>query len=159
MANGMEPGLLAGLHEFPTLSNVSAASASKPADIPSTFFPTLVMPSVEPYSPKSNSYSSDALRVTKIKPAGDVIHVFSHIKKTYRVQWIVLEGGGPDPPVLNRAILSAGKTTRTQKKRKRKSEEDTGDNDEDKLLVFAKWIPLGKVTDAKYAVPIVFYIT
>jgi len=26
--------------------------------------------------------------------------VFSHIRKTYRVQWVVLEGGGPSPPAL-----------------------------------------------------------
>ena len=31
---------------------------------------------------------------------GDVLHVFSHIRKTYRVQWVVMEGGGTSPPQL-----------------------------------------------------------
>jgi hypothetical protein len=31
---------------------------------------------------------------------GDVLHVFSHIRKTYRVQWVVLEGAGTTPPQL-----------------------------------------------------------
>lgn len=42
----------------------------------------------------------DPLRITDIKAAGEVVHVFSHIRKTYRVQWVVLEGGGNDPPPL-----------------------------------------------------------
>ncbi|KAI0360470.1 DNA glycosylase [Trametes cingulata] len=50
------------------------------------------------------SPSPGAPRVAKIVPAGDVLHVFSHIRKTYRVQWVVLEGGASDasghPPAL-----------------------------------------------------------
>ncbi|PIL27683.1 hypothetical protein GSI_10836 [Ganoderma sinense ZZ0214-1] len=47
--------------------------------------------------------SAGTLRVVKIVPAGDVLHIFSHIRKTYRAQWVVLEGGcadGHGPPPL-----------------------------------------------------------
>lgn len=37
-----------------------------------------------------------------------MIHVFSHIKKTYRVQWVVLEGGGRDPPSLTSRLADIG---------------------------------------------------
>lgn len=50
------------------------------------------------------------MRVVKIVPAGDVLHVFSHIRKTYRVQWVVLEGGSSDepPPLVRRPELGDG---------------------------------------------------
>ena len=51
--------------------------------------------------------SATALRLVKIERAGDVLHVFSHIRKTYRVQWVVLEGGGTCPPELARRSTPA----------------------------------------------------
>ena len=44
--------------------------------------------------------AGDLLRIVNIMPAGDVTHIFSHIRKTYRIQWVVLEGGKSDPPSL-----------------------------------------------------------
>lgn len=61
--------------------------------------------SVLPYKERSlqnlepKCSSSPEYRVVNITPMGDVPHVFSHIKKTYRVQWVVIEGGCV-PPVL-----------------------------------------------------------
>ena len=40
------------------------------------------------------------IRISQVISAGDVLHVFSHVKKTYRTQWVVLEGGGSSPPSL-----------------------------------------------------------
>jgi A/G-specific adenine glycosylase len=48
----------------------------------------------------ADTVRSDSPRLVKIERAGDVLHVFSHIRKTYRVQWVVLEGGGASPPEL-----------------------------------------------------------
>lgn len=42
---------------------------------------------------KESRSSEDDLRIVKAKPAGDVLHIFSHIRKTYRVQWVLLVGG------------------------------------------------------------------
>jgi len=49
-------------------------------------------------------------RLVKIERAGDVLHVFSHIRKTYRVQWVVLEGGGTSPPELAKRPSLASST-------------------------------------------------
>ena len=48
----------------------------------------------------SSAEGSSTVRIVQMAPAGDVVHIFSHIRKTYRVQWVVLEGGGPAPPCL-----------------------------------------------------------
>jgi len=37
--------------------------------------------------PKTQKPSDDDCRIVKIQCVGDVVHVFSHIRKTYRVQW------------------------------------------------------------------------
>lgn len=44
--------------------------------------------------------AESALAIAQIKPAGEVVHVFSHIRKTYRIQWVLLHGGGSHPPAL-----------------------------------------------------------
>ena len=57
---------------------------------------------------------SDVPRLVKIERAGDVLHVFSHIRKTYRVQWVVLDGGSASPPELadRSALVSSPKKTK-----------------------------------------------
>ena len=67
------------------------------------------LPLVDACSETVDTARSDVLRVVKIERARDVLHVFSHIRKTYRVQWVVLEGGGAGPPELaNRSTLASG---------------------------------------------------
>lgn len=103
------PGLLAGLHEFPTRSNVTDLASLKPSGMQSiaqeTIKDTLVT-SVSPFkaldslgakTKASAATPPSELRISKIKNAGDVLHIFSHIRKTYRVQWILLEGGSSSP--------------------------------------------------------------
>jgi len=97
-----DTGLLAGLHEFPTRADVEESSTKLKvlaqdvlqelfANPPPPYRATLQM---------AKKVVSPCLVVRKIQLAGDVPHVFSHIKKTYRVQWILLEGG-EGPPALN----------------------------------------------------------
>ncbi|TCD67796.1 hypothetical protein EIP91_011924 [Steccherinum ochraceum] len=108
-----EGGLLAGLHEFPTTPNVSVTSPQDMADCAqSSLRQLLVHPpplscspaarnpprrSVKPGPPSDSEEEEeegvDDLRIAKTKPAGDVLHIFSHIRKTYRVQWVLLLGG------------------------------------------------------------------
>lgn len=147
-------GLLAGLHEFPTSANVSGASASALIKIPHTLLSELLQAPPSPYTTssfftprsKSSAPSSAGLHISKIKPAGDVIHVFSHIRKTYRVQWVVLEGGGSEPPMLAASVHQAKKLTKAERKAGLKEEFAT----EEPLPVTAKWISIDEVMDAKY---------
>jgi A/G-specific adenine glycosylase len=46
-----------------------------------------------------------SVRVVDEKPAGNVVHVFSHLRKTYRVQWVILEGESTGRPRLPQSSL------------------------------------------------------
>ncbi|KAJ4479837.1 DNA glycosylase [Lentinula lateritia] len=101
-----DKGLLAGLYEFPTTYMASApASMEMAPDLLHHHLLDVLEDSVLPYKERSlqnlepKCSSSPEYRVVNITPMGDVSHVFSHIKKTYRVQWVVIEGGCV-PPVL-----------------------------------------------------------
>jgi A/G-specific adenine glycosylase len=105
------PGLLAGLHEFPTSPEVPASiSTSEERETAMTLLSCLFeSPPLDASSKVADTAQrSGAPRLVKIQRAGDVLHVFSHIRKTYRAQWVVLEGGGASPPKLaRRAALAA----------------------------------------------------
>ena len=95
--------------------------------------------------------TSDILRVVTIKAVGDVVHVFSHIKKTYRVQWVILEGGEDEPPGLHEELcLSPVPTLKSDKRGKMpsssKSAKSSGSS---KDTAVARWVPLEGVESAK----------
>lgn len=170
--NAASAGLLAGLHEFPTSDNLSgaAASASAQTKIPHALLRDLLITAPDPYvptnffAPKSQSAGASSgarLQITKIKPAGDVVHVFSHIRKTYRVQWVLLEGGGNSPPELApNALLSIKKQSnrklKSGSKGKGKWKKDDSEVEDPELSqseiipVAGKWTLLSEVADAKY---------
>jgi A/G-specific adenine glycosylase len=102
-------GLLAGLHEFPTSPEVHASiSASEERETATTLLSRLIeSPPGDTPSNHVDVARSGVTRLVKIERAGDVLHVFSHIRKTYRVQWVVLEGGGASPPELETQTRSA----------------------------------------------------
>ena len=85
--------------------------------------------------------SATALHLVKLERAGDVLHVFSHIRKTYRVQWVVLEGGGTCPPEL--ALQSTPALPRMPGSKRLKA---SGDSPKSESM----WIRLDKVEEAKY---------
>lgn len=170
------PGLLAGLHEFPTSPNVPTPTT--PAELkrlPYTLLRPLLKVPPLPLSPGGGARPATrpepaACQIVKVKPAGDVLHVFSHIRKTYRVQWVVLEGGGdsapeltvPEPePAASRGGRSKPKPTPKPKGKSRKKKNDTSDEDDEDvegagetastsaLPCTAMWIPLDRVEDQK----------
>lgn len=168
-------GLLAGLHEFPTSDNVaSGLSASAMHAIPHELLSTLLAVPPQPYTrPARRRTPGDAssnelgpLIIAEIIPAGDVVHVFSHIKKTYRIQWVLLTGGGPEPPPLahplEREAGVGGGTTRTatdadagrdlkpsRGQRKGAKRQKTGVAGAPLSLEAATWKLLAEVPDAK----------
>jgi A/G-specific adenine glycosylase len=96
-------GLLAGLYEFPTLPDVSSTiSASAQSQIPSRLMSSILAVPVQPESFVAKTDADrETIRIMRIRSVGDVLHIFSHIRKTYRVQWVVLEGGrNGQPPTL-----------------------------------------------------------
>jgi A/G-specific adenine glycosylase len=112
-------GLLAGLHEFPTSPEVPASiSVLEEKETAMALLACLIIKSPSPVDsqPKAaDTAQSGAPRLIKIERAGDVLHVFSHIRKTYRVQWVVLEGGGADPPGLAKRSSSLASGTKKTK--------------------------------------------
>ena len=99
---------LAGLHEFPTVPNVSGAAATSEnaPEIVNKLLPSLLVHPPSPWrkgsQPKSmGGTTSDIVRIMTMKAVGDVVHVFSRIKKTYCVQWVILEGGEDESPELH----------------------------------------------------------
>lgn len=166
-------GLLAGLHEFPTVPNISGASATaaKVAEIPNSLLKDLIVdPHLCLYSDSKrqnrfelesgdnndnnyNKSATGAMRIVHVKPVGDVIHVFSHIRKTYRVQWVLLKGGGDEPPKLRHdsALSTDGKTRAVQKGKSRKRSDVSEDSEAVKATTtdVARWVPLDQVEHAK----------
>ncbi|KAI6098804.1 DNA glycosylase [Pisolithus croceorrhizus] len=150
-----EGGLLAGLHEFPTVAAVSdslAASKDDP-EILDKWLSNLFIdpPSLcfkDSNSQKVGCETTGTLRVAMIKPVGDVVHVFSHIKKTYRVQWVILEGGGDKPPGLQDESRLPTVPTREmikgngKDKRQKVSRTSRGGN---AITSAAQWVPLDEV--------------
>ena len=174
-----DTGLLAGLHEFPTRADVQdAESPEQLRTIGQEVLRDVLTIPPPPYQPStSKSVPSEnqdgiGLRITKVKPAGDVLHVFSHIRKTYRVQWILLEGASPNntdpgkPPKLkpNYTFASAiattecdsktskkkGKTEKSGKVRTKDGETSVPQTANKPNEPGLRWVQFDEVKDAKY---------
>jgi len=87
----------------------------------------------------------EMVTVSSIQPVGDLLHVFSHIKKTYRVQWVVLEGGANPPAILE----GVSHEQRPLKEIKKGAVRDNiMDIPSDPMA--ALWVSLDKVPETKY---------
>ncbi|KAG1781887.1 DNA glycosylase [Suillus placidus] len=155
-------GLLAGLHEFPTLPNLSgvkASSTSNMAEIPYTLLQELLVQPPSSHSDKmplkklatSNS-SYNVPEVIQVTSAGDVVHIFSHIKKTYRVQWVLLEGD--ELPQLRQTVSpdqgarENGNRAKNPKGKHKGSEVSEVELNTIPQTLSAQWVPLTQVLDA-----------
>ena len=122
---------MAGLYEFPTSDNVS--KSIKPA-AQERLGRDILVHLVQCTSEQT---------VAKIIPIGDVVHVFSHIRKTYRVQWIIVKGGMAPPKVITHEMPHSleqqleKKTTKGNCKAPTKSSQN------------GLWIPLNEVGETK----------
>lgn len=147
-------GLLAGLYEFPTSANVSksmtpVAQTAVPAKILSTLVQdgSLLMTTPKNQNRvRDDSVQTEKLTISSIQPVGDVLHVFSHIKKTYRVQRVILEGGANPPATLLDASLH---NERPMKKIKKEKGTVKDVNVTATSGPIAVWIPLDKVLETK----------
>ena len=122
---------MAGLYEFPTSDNVS--KSIKPVaqeNLGRDILAHLVQCTSEQ-------------TVSKIMPIGDVVHVFSHIRKTYRVQWVIVKGGLAPPKVLSHEMPHEFEQRLGKKSTRgnRKAPTQCSQN--------GLWIPLNEVAEAK----------
>ncbi|KAK0208996.1 DNA glycosylase [Desarmillaria ectypa] len=91
-------GLLAGLYEFPTEANISGTLPdTRLAEILRAQLSSLLQSPIRVPESTGKDQTDASCRIVKIQTAGDVSHVFSHIRKTYRVQWVITEGGDEPP--------------------------------------------------------------
>ncbi|KAG6335022.1 hypothetical protein ID866_4067 [Astraeus odoratus] len=161
----MLSGLLAGLHEFPTVPSISGApavSGGAPEIVDKLLAGLLVNPP-PPFRTDSHTQrvepdmNNEGLRIDTIRPVGDVVHVFSHIRKTYRVQWVVLEGGGDEPPtLLDESCASSlpihGKAAGNGKEKRIKIPEKSkgySSSSQPRGATRSRWVPLEEVESAK----------
>lgn len=137
------PGLLAGLHEFPTMESVSSSQSDDNKHLGSVITRYIENGSQILESPRQ---PADVPHVAKVHPVGDVVHVFSHIRKTYRVSWVVLTGTG-GPPAL-RAPTGA-QPTQKKSTRTKKVASVSANNGGDISPPHSAWIKLSDVEHAK----------
>lgn len=90
-----ENGLLAGLYEFPTIEKAAAETPDE--EHTEKLISTYLKDGV---NHQLSGDSADLPRIVSTRSKGDILHVFSHIRKTYRVTHVVLEGGAT-PPALS----------------------------------------------------------
>ncbi|KAF8223425.1 DNA glycosylase [Tricholoma matsutake] len=149
-----EGGLLAGLYEFPTSANVSkTTSHDAMARIPNKLLSRLLSSTVPPYNKNRSKSQNDALQIKELHFAGDVVHVFSHIKKTYRTQWVVLQGGENLPSFRQDITKQPGKHVEMSDKEKLM---DGGDDElSTPLSAGPVWIKLEDVSNANMGTGVV----
>lgn len=152
-------GLLAGLHEFPTAPDVavSGLTASAMHATAHTLLAGALQTPPPPYArggTRTTAVQADGLRIAHIKPAGDVVHVFSHIRKTYRVQWVLLEGGAGVPALAPVPAQTAAPKKGAKRARKSHPEElGEGVEGAEGAPPRAMWRQLEDVPAAKYVLP------
>jgi A/G-specific adenine glycosylase len=115
--------------------------------LPNELLSHLLLSTVLPLNNRNkNIERKDALHIKQIEPVGDIVHIFSHIKKTYRAQWVVLEGGETPPSLRN-------ELAKPSPNRKDEPGSETMINDSAisaSTSIVAKWAMLKDVSNAKY---------
>ncbi|OCH93957.1 DNA glycosylase [Obba rivulosa] len=141
-----EGGLLAGLHEFPTAPDVPVGLS--PAAARDTAHRALAELLAEPLAAQASPAGADAVWIARVAPAGDVVHVFSHIRKTYRVQWVLLEGGGAPPPLRPAVPRPDAAKRKAAGRSKPRARADGAAEAARNVPLVAAWTPLAAVAEA-----------
>lgn len=103
-------GLLAGLYEFPTEANISGTlSDARIVEILQAQLSTLFQSPIRVPRSTEKEQSDASYTIIQTQLAGDVLHIFSHIRKTYRVQWVIIEGGDEPPEAATPQRPSRGR--------------------------------------------------
>ncbi|KAL0581509.1 hypothetical protein V5O48_000567 [Marasmius crinis-equi] len=147
-----EKGLLAGLYEFPTTPNVSASlSREKTTEIGLEQMISVIESPVAQADSRRRTGGGDQTNsdysLADVHFAGEVQHIFSHIRKTYRVQRLRIEGGDRPPSLRPPCSAVQGKI---KAKSRKKPERDA-----DSAPPHAVWTPIDKVAEANIGTGVV----
>jgi len=94
--------------------------------------------------------SETPFEVTKIlRLPKDIVHIFSHIKKTYQVQWIVLSGGTAPPPTIIDNTTARPMLAKTTGKRQSAQEKSRYFAGTETAPRETSWMPIDQVDNAK----------
>ncbi|KZS97152.1 DNA glycosylase [Sistotremastrum niveocremeum HHB9708] len=136
------------LHTAPHLTSSTISQAKKyskttrkppPGSISSFFQKTAPVGEVSDVTSPTESLPQGSLKLVHVEHAPPVTHVFSHIRKTYRPIWVILEGGS-EPPHLKPMSCPSMTKPKTKRKstKKRKVLEDSDDEFSESELVEEK---------------------
>ncbi|KAL1747396.1 DNA glycosylase [Schizophyllum fasciatum] len=142
-----ENGLLAGLYEFPTLENVSGSAC------PEAHTKKLLSLYLKDRVQSTQSGDDDHhLRLVSSQPKGDVLHIFSHVRKTYRVAHVVIQGGAAPPALVARPSQDRPSATPTPVKKGKAKGKEKGATAASASAPADKpagiWTDIAKVSDA-----------
>ncbi|KAF8899765.1 DNA glycosylase [Gymnopilus junonius] len=154
MTRRPENGLLAGLYDFPTSVDVSTTITHHEQESLSSKILSNLVSGFSPAPTFHNSHESGDVKVggtsiTKIQPVGDVLHIFSHIRKTYKVLWVVLEGGSKPPGILE--SFSIQEPARKKAMNGKGTIDIKPQTDQDVVI----WVPLDKVMETNIGTGVV----
>lgn len=145
-----ETGLLAGLYDFPSSPNACKNSTPETIKLATlkllgTMFGRVMREPVTSLSPdKGQRRSTREAEVIDMSIIGDVAHVFSHVRKTYRVVWILVTGGDRPPEFrINGAGKLPGKLV--HRSTKQVKNEDQMESD---LRTEGTWTSVDQVANA-----------
>jgi len=137
------PGLLAGLYDFATSANISKRSTTGSIKPLSLKYLGEIFGCVFREDAMVNSdENSQKVELARVSVIGDVSHVFSHVKKTYRVVWTLMTGGDR-PPMLRKA-----KAPRSSNQPVRKFEKNMESQKNSDLYMDHSWILFDQVANA-----------
>ncbi|KAJ3567834.1 hypothetical protein NP233_g6104 [Leucocoprinus birnbaumii] len=148
-------GLLAGLQDFPACMNVSKDSSTEAIksislEFLDTFFGSSFRQPTTKSAGKGPRRGAWESSVSRISIIGDVPHVFSHIRKTYRVVWILLTGGDNPPDPYANGIAGASHILAPKSMTQGKSGNKMPVHNGSDLRAESAWTPMNEVADATH---------
>ena len=139
-------GLLAGLHDFATLANMSQRLAAESTESLSLKSLGAMFGCVFREDATVNSdKNAQTIAVAQVSIIGDVFHVFSHIRKTYRVVWILMTGSDR-PPMLRKAEAAGFSEKPVHRSRRFDNRAESQENSD--LHMEYSWMLFGQVAGA-----------
>ena len=141
------------MYDFPGSPDVSKAivledQETLASETLSKILSASVFPPTDSLNHENGASQSESITISSIRTGGDVLHVFSHIRKTYRVQWVVLRGGD-SPPAIREHTPSQKGRRKLKIKAEKRSDDAVSVASQSGNHNGAIWVPLDEVMETK----------